>query len=343
LRFAHLFVERFQKGEPVYLPSTYSAQLAFMFGSMVCWGSWANTVKLTPGWRFQSFYWDYVIGVLLGSFLWGLALGGGAQFVHGMRTASGTAILLAVLAGIVFNAANQLLVAAIDLAGLAVAFPIGIGLALVVGVLLNYLLAPAANPVLLFLGVALVAIAIFVDAIAYRKREREKPAISRLSIVITLISGLLMGGFYPILARAMQGPSSLDAYTVVPFFAIGLALCALPVNRWLMLRPMVGEPVAFSNYLHAKTSWHLWGIAGGMVWDSGLQFNLAASRAQLVGPAVSYALGQGATMISAAWGVFIWQEFRDAPQGTGRLLAVMFLFFIAGLGLIALAPAWHWL
>lgn len=312
-----------------------------MFGSMVCWGSWANAVKMTPGWRFQSFYWDYIIGVLLGSFLWGLSLGGGRQFLSGMAAASGSAILLAVLSGVVFNAANQLLVAAIDLAGLAVAFPIGIGLALVVGVVLNYLLAPAANPVLLFLGVVLVGIAIIVDAIAYRRREREKVALSRLGIAITLISGLLMGGFYPILTRAMQGPSSLNAYTVVPFFAVGLALCAIPMNIWMMRRPMVGEPVAFGNYLQAKTSWHLWGILGGIIWGSGLQFNLAASRAQLVGPAVSYALGQGATMISAAWGVFIWREFRDAPTGTNRLLAIMFFFFLAGLGLIATAPAWR--
>ncbi len=325
----------------MYLPSTYAAQLAFLFASMVCWGSWANTVKLTPGWRFQSFYWDYVIGVLLGSFLWGVTLGGGGQFLARLGMASGASILWAILAGVVFNAANQLLVAAIDLAGLAVAFPVGIGLALVVGVSLNYLLAPAANPVLLFLGVALVAIAIVVDAIAYRKRERERPAISRLGIIITLISGLMMGGFYPLLTRAMQGEGALDAYTVVPFFAVGLALCAIPVNLWMMRRPMVGEPVAFSNYLNAKASWHLWGIVGGIIWNSGLQSNLVASRAQLVGPAVSYALGQGATMISAAWGVFIWREFRDAPAGTGRLLAVMFLFFLTGLGLIALAPAWR--
>jgi glucose uptake protein len=325
----------------LYLPSTYAAQLAFLFASMVCWGSWANTVKLTPGWRFQSFYWDYVIGVLFGSFLWGLTLGGGGQFLARLAMASGASILWAILAGVVFNAANQLLVAAIDLAGLAVAFPVGIGLALVVGVSLNYLLAPAANPVLLFLGVALVAIAIVVDAIAYRKRERERPAISRLGIIITLISGLLMGGFYPLLTRAMQGERALDAYTVVPFFAVGLALCAIPVNLWMMRRPMVGEPVAFSNYLNAKASWHLWGIVGGIIWNSGLQANLVASRAQLVGPAVSYALGQGATMISAAWGVFIWREFRDAPAGTSRLLAVMFLFFLAGLGLIALAPTWR--
>jgi len=325
----------------LYLPLTYPAQLAFLFASMLCWGSWANTVKLTPGWRFQSFYWDYVIGVALGSFLWGLMVGGGGKFVHGLGTASSTAILLAILAGIVFNAANQLLVAAIDLAGLAVAFPIGIGLALVIGVVLNYVLAPAANAPLLFLGVLLVAIAIVVDAVAYRKREREKLAISRLGIAITLISGVLMGGFYPILTRAMQGAAALNAYTVVPFFALGVALCAIPVNLWMMRRPFVGTPVAFSNYLGAQPLWHLWGILGGVIWGCGLQFNLAASRAALVGPAVSYALGQGATMISAAWGVFIWREFRTAPRGTGRLLTIMFVFFIAGLSLIALAPAWH--
>jgi glucose uptake protein len=158
---------------------------------------------------------------------------------------------------------------------------------------------------------------------------------------VALLAGLLMGGFYPILTKAMQGARAVDAYTVVPFFAIGMALCAVPMNLWMMRRPMVGEPVAFSNYLGAKPSWHLWGILGGLIWNCGLQTNLVASRAQLVGPAVSYALGQGATMVSAAWGVFIWREFRDAPRGTGRLLAVMFLFFLAGLGLIALAPAWR--
>lgn len=325
----------------MYLPSTYAAQLAFMIGSMVCWGSWANTVKLTPSWRFQSFYWDYLIGVLLGSLLWGLALGGGASFLSQLTTASGAAIGLAVLAGVVFNAANQMLVAAIDLAGLAVAFPVGIGIALVLGVLLNYLIAPAANPLLLFFGVTLVAVAIVVDAAAYRRREQGSPSASRMGIVISIVSGVLMGGFYPILTRAMSGDGALTAYTVVPFFALGLALCAIPMNLWMMRRPFTGERVEFRNYFGARASWHLWGIVGGIIWDSGLQFNLAASRAQMVGPAVSYAIGQGATMITAAWGVFVWREFRDAPSGTGRLLVAMFLFFIVGLGLIALAPTWH--
>jgi glucose uptake protein len=336
-------LESFQNDHPkvaMFQPKTYTVQLALMITSMFCWGSWANTVKLTPGWRFQSFYWDYVVGVFLASLAFGAALGGGT-FFHDLTTPSVMAIAYALIAGIIFNAANQLLVAAIDLAGLAVAFPIGIGLALVIGVVLNYLLAPAANPVLLFFGVLLVAIAIVVDAMAYRKRESDGGAVSKLGIVISLLCGVLMGVFYPFLTRAMQGADALDAYTVVPYFAIGVVLCALPMNYWMMRRPFKGAPVAFSDYTAAKPQWHLWGAVGGVIWCAGLSANLISSRAQMVGPAVSYAIGQGATMISAAWGVFIWREFRGAPKVVNILLPVMFVLFIVGLGLIALAPTWH--
>lgn len=325
----------------MFEPKTYAVQLALMITSMCCWGSWANTLKLTPGWRFQSFYWDYVVGLLFASLAFGTVLGGGAEFWQGLTTPSLLAIGYALLAGIIFNAANQLLVAAIDLAGLAVAFPIGIGLALVIGVLLNYLLAPAANPILLFGGVLLVAIAIVVDAMAYRQRERDSGTVSKRGIFISLLCGVLMGVFYPFLTRAMQGDRPLDAYTVVPYFAIGVALCVLPLNYWLMKRPFTGTPVEFSNYTEAKPVWHLWGAMGGIIWCAGLSANLISSRAQMVGPAVSYAIGQGATMISASWGVFIWREFRSAPKIVNVLLPLMFVLFIVGLGLIALAPTWH--
>jgi len=325
----------------MFEPKTYTVQLALMITSMCCWGSWANTLKLTPGWRFQSFYWDYVVGLFLASLAFGTVLGGGAEFWRGLTTPSVLAIGFALLSGIIFNAANQLLVAAIDLAGLAVAFPIGIGLALIIGVLLNYLLAPAANPVLLFGGVLLVTIAIIVDAMAYRQRERDRESVSKRGIYISLLCGVLMGVFYPFLTRAMEGDDALGPYTVVPYFAIGVALCALPLNYWLMRRPFTGTPVEFSNYTEAKPVWHLWGALGGIIWCAGLSANLISSRAQRVGPAVSYAIGQGATMISAAWGVFIWREFRNAPKIVNVLIPLMFVLFIAGLSLIALAPTWH--
>jgi len=213
----------------MYQPEAYSVALLFMIGSMLCWGSWANTMKLTPGWPFQLFYWDYVVGILVGSLFWGLTLGsvGGGElsFLNSVRSADTRHILFAILGGAVFNVANLLLVAAIDIAGLAVAFPIGIGLALVVGVLLNYVVTPLGNPLLLFGGVLLVVLAIIVDALAYRKRETTRKALSARGIQISLACGILMGVFYPLVAKAISGPHSLGPYSVALFFAIGVGLC----------------------------------------------------------------------------------------------------------------------
>jgi glucose uptake protein len=327
----------------MYVPDSYAAQLTFMIISMFCWGSWANTMKLTPGWSFRLFYWDYALGIALATFVWGFTLGGGpVSFLNGLSQGTYHHIWLAILSGIVFNIANLLLVAAIEIAGLAVAFPIGIGIALVLGVVLNYILAPAANPLLLFGGVALVVVAILIDALAYRRREGgDHKQVTRLGISLSLISGLLMGLFYPILTRAMHGPGGFGPYTVAPYFALGILLCTIPTNLYLMRKPFTGDPLPVSDYFHGKASWHIWGLLGGAIWCSGAIANFVSSGAQLVGPAVSYAIGQGATMVSAAWGVFIWHEFKTAPQSAKKLIPLMFLLFLLGLGAIALAPTFH--
>ena len=327
----------------MYQPEAYASALLFMIGSMLCWGSWANTVKLTPGWPFQLFYWDYVIGIIAGSLLWGLTLGstGGGQlsFLNNIRSADATHIVFALLGGAVFNVANLLLVAAIEIAGLAVAFPIGIGLALVVGVLLNFVISPQGNPLLLFGGVLLVVLAIVVDASAYRKRETTRKALSARGIQLSLACGILMGTFYPLVAKAITGPHSLGPYTVAFFFAIGTALCALPANYFLMRHPLTGEqPVSMHDYVQGRMSWHWWGIVGGMIWCTGAVLNFVASHAQIIGPAISYAIGQGATMVSAVWGVFVWKEFANAPRDARRLIPIMFVFFLVGLIAVALAP-----
>jgi len=327
----------------MYQPEAYAIALAFMITSMICWGSWANTMKLTAGYAFQLFYWDYVIGILLGSVLWGLTLGsmggGPNSFLTNIQQADGSHILYAILGGVVFNVANLLLVAAIDIAGLAVAFPVGIGLALVVGVLLNYAISPKGHPGLLFGGMALVVVAIVLDALAYRRRDPEKQSVSARGIWISIACGVLMGSFYPLVTKAVTGSGSLGPYSVAFFFAIGTALCALPVNYLFMKKPLTGTPpVDMSGYFKAKASWHVWGILGGVIWCTGTTFNFVASHAQMVGPAVSYAIGQGATMVSAVWGVFIWKEFASAPAASRRLIPAMFLFFLVGLGAIAIAP-----
>jgi glucose uptake protein len=327
----------------MYQPEAYGIALLFMIVSMLCWGSWANTMKLAPGYAFQLFYWDYILGILLGSLVWGLSLGnvggGDMSFVANIAQADVLHILFAIAGGAVFNVANLLLVAAIDIAGLAVAFPVGIGLALVVGVLLNYALAPKGNPLLLFGGVVLVLLAIVIDAAAYRRREQKTQSVSTRGIQISIVCGILMGLFYPLVTKAISGQGALGPYTVAFFFAIGAALCAIPVNYLFMRRPLTGTPaVGMSGYFRARTLWHAWGIVGGLIWCTGTVFNFVASYAHMVGPAVSYAIGQGATMVSACWGVFVWKEFAGAPPEARKLIPVMFLVFLVGLGMVAVAP-----
>jgi len=330
----------------MFLPQTYEAALFLMIMSMLCWGSWANTLKMCPRYRFQLFYWDYAIGMALAAVFLGMTAGSlghaGLPFLSDVASTPLSAIVWAVLGGVVFNVANLLIVAAIEVAGLAVAFPVGIGLALVVGAVLNYLVHPAANPLLLFGGVALVVVAIILDAGAYRKRDSTAKAATTRGIVLSLVGGLLMGCFYPFVAHALNGTPDHPApgpYAVSLFFTLGLLLSTVPANLFLMAKPLDGKPrVDGAGYGQAPFGWHIAGILGGAIWCVGGTANFVASGAHLVGPAVSYTIGQGATMISACWGVFVWREFAGAPRSAKILLFFMFIFFLLGLGAVALAP-----
>jgi glucose uptake protein len=327
----------------MYQPETYWVALLFMVLSMLCWGSWANTMKLTAGYAFQLFYWDYVIGALATSIFWGFTLGsirgGGTAFLASIHQADRVHVAWALAGGVLFNIANLLLVAAIDIAGLAVAFPVGIGLALVVGVLLNFLITPRGNPFLLFGGVALVVLAIVLNAMAYRRREIQKKALSLRGIEISVACGILMGISYPFVVKAITGDRSLGPYAVSFVFALGIALCTIPVNYFFMRKPLTASPpVDMKGYVDARGQYHLWGIMGGVIWCTGTTLNFTASHAQLIGPAISYAIGQGATMVSAIWGVFVWREFSDAPASARKLILPMFVCFIIGLVAVAVAP-----
>ena len=233
----------------MFLPQTYAVALSLMILSMLCWGSWANTLKLTPGYRFQLFYWDYAIGVVLGALAWGFTAGSfgdtGTPFWTALMHTPSEAVASA-CGGIIFNIANLLLVAAIDVAGLAVAFPVGIGLALIVGTVSSYFVHPAANPLLLFGGVALVTIAIILDAAAYRRRESTAKATTTRGIVLSLVAGLLMGTFYPLVAHAMgtivgpgvDWPIHASPYAIALFFSLGVLLSTIPANWLLMKKPL---------------------------------------------------------------------------------------------------------
>jgi glucose uptake protein len=326
----------------MYIPSLYPVALFMMIVTMICWGSWANTQKLSKGWRFELFYWDYVFGIVLIALLLGFTMGNTDpaspdSFVANLRTADGEHLLLAVLGGVVFNVANILLVAAIAIAGLAVAFPIGIGLALVIGSVLNYIIQPKGNPVLLFGGILLVIVAIVLDAFAYRKLVKDL-SVSTKGILLSLLAGTGMGLFYPFVAKATTGPNHLGPYSVAFVFSLGVLACTIPVNYLFMRKPISGAPVAMRDYFRGTGAFHFWGLLGGVIWGVGMISNFVASYAQMVGPAAAYALGQGATMVSAIWGVFVWREFAGAPPAARRLLWLMFLFFIVGLSGVAVAP-----
>jgi glucose uptake protein len=331
------------------LPQTYGAALALILLSMLCWGSWANSFKLTGKWRFELFYYDYSLGVLIAATIFALTFGSlgldGFAFLDDLAHAGKRQIFFGALGGIVFNLANMLLVAAISLAGLSVAFPVGIGLALVIGVVWNYILKPQGNPTLLFAGAAIVVCAIVVDAFAYRSLEaakaQSKRKVSGKGIALSLASGVLMGSFFPLVEMGKTGTLGLGPYAIGFVFAVGVFLSTFFFNLIFMNLPVEGPPAAMSWYFTGTKRQHLLGILGGVVWTTGTIANFVAASAPeslQVGPATSYAIGQGATMVSALWGLLVWREFAGAGGRVRFLVALMLILFVCGLALVSLAP-----
>jgi glucose uptake protein len=269
----------------------------------------------------------------------------GRTFMADLSQADGKWIGSALIGGAVFNIANILLVAAIDIAGLSVAFPVGIGIALVWGVITTYITKPAGNPVILFAGVAFVAAAILINAAAYKRLTSTGQKTTGKGLVISILAGVLMGFFYRFVAAAIANIGQISAaseegkltpYTALVFFTLGLFVSNFVLNSIVMAKPFVGEPVPFGDYFKkGNPRLHLIGIIGGVIWSVGMSFSILAGDS--AGYAISYGLGQGATMVAAAWGVFIWREFKGAPAGTNKLLGLMFACFIVGLGLIVYA------
>ncbi|MGQ9606305.1 MAG: GRP family sugar transporter [Thermogutta sp.] len=331
----------------MFVLESYPAAVVFCIITMLCWGSWANTQKLAGrSWRFELFYWDYVIGVLLTALILAFTMGSmgdkGRPFLEDLQQAQWPVQGWALLGGVVFNAANILLVAAIALAGMAVAFPVGIGLALIVGMIVNYINQPTGNPILLFSGMTLVAVAIVLDAMAYRRLPSQKESGGGVKgLVLSILCGLLMGTFYLCVARSMaEDPVALEAgklspYTAMVFFSLGVLISNVLFNTLLMRFPVAGPPVSYADYFRGAPRDHLWGIVGGMIWGVGMTMSIIA--AGKAGFAISYGLGQGATLVAALWGVFVWREFRSAPPGTNRLLTAMFAAFLIGLTTIILS------
>ena len=331
----------------MYIVSSYTIAVIFCFVTMLCWGSWANTSKCTnEKWPFTLFYWDYSLGLILAALIYGLTMGStgtsGRSFLEDIAQADVNSILYALLGGAIFNLSNLLVIAAIAIAGFSVAYPITGGLALVLGVILVYIKVPTGNPLLLFLGVGLIVTAIIVNAIGSAKMSAKKGDTSKKGIVIAILSGIIMSFFYRFVSDSMSidfitpKAGKLTPYSAILVFSGGLFISNFVWNSFFMYRPLIGRTVNYKQYFTNGTlTQHLIGIAGGIVFNTGFLFSLIAS--DKAGPAISYGLGQGATMIGAAWGIFVYKEFKGASTTVNRLLLIMFMTFIIGLAFIILA------
>ena len=332
----------------MFIPQSYQLAIILCVITMLCWGSWGNTQKLAgKSWRFELFYWDYVIGILLFALLLGFTMGstgeGGRKFTADIAQADSKNMLNAFFGGVIFNASNILLVAAMALAGMAVAFPVGVGIALALGVIINYVYTPKGNPVLLFVGLGFIVAAILIDAIAYKKHIINSKKVSGNGIVLSVSAGILMALFYRFVASSMATDfvrpeaGKLTPYSAIFFFAIGVLVSNLPFNYLIMKRPFAGSPLSFKDYFKGDFNTHLTGVLGGVIWNIGMSMSIIASGK--AGFAISYGLGQGATLIAALWGVFIWKEFKGATKQVNTLVFLMFLAYLAGLGLLVYAGA----
>lgn len=333
----------------MFIVQSYALAVVLCVVTMICWGSWGNTQKLAAkSWRYELFYWDYVIGILLFSVLTAFTLGSvgeeGRSFLDDIRQVAPAAFWSAILGGVIFNASNILLSASTSIAGMSVAFPVGVGLALALGVVNNYVLQPKGSPWLLFGGMALVIVAIVLNGIASARKPKDEAdnRDTRKGIILAVCAGVLMAFFYRFVAAAMdldnfESPAAGKAtpYTAFFIFALGIFASNFVINTLCMKKPFVGEPVTYRQYFKGSVATHLVGVLGGCIW--GLGSVLSYISAGKAGAAISYALGQGAPMIAAIWGIWIWKEFRGSGKGTKGLLALMFVFFIVGLACIVVA------
>ncbi|GGJ88392.1 MULTISPECIES: GRP family sugar transporter [Parabacteroides] len=333
----------------MFIVQSYTLAIVFCVVTMLCWGSWGNTQKLASRtWRYEFFYWDYVIGVLLFSILSAFTLGSfgseGRSFLPDLIQADWNNIGSAFLGGVIFNASNILLSAAIAICGMSVAFPVGVGLALVLGVLINYFGAAKGEPSYIFAGVALITVAIILNGLAYKKALVGSKKVSGKGIFISVAAGVIMAFFYRFVAASMDldnfaspAAGKLTPYTAVFIFALGVFASNFLFNTIAMKKPVEGAPVSISGYFKGNIRTHLVGVLGGVIWCVGQSFSMIAS--EKAGAAISYGLGQGATLVSALWGILVWHEFRGAPKSSDYLNLGMFIFFVIGLGFLIYAGA----
>jgi glucose uptake protein len=321
------------------IPQTPEIALLLIVVSMVCWGSWPNLLKALPGWRLEYFYIDYTLGFLATMLLLAATLGSGSavgmEFLDRLAAAGTRELWLAALGGLVWNAGNILLLNAIMIAGLAIAFPIASVLAITLGVGIGYWAQPIGNPLWLLVSVPILVLAAVANAAAYRAIGTTGGSGGRLGIVLSLVAGFLVGIFPPFIAGAISGAQPLDPYSVSIAFMAGATVATAIGMPLLLAKPLIGDPGRLGGYFEGGTRRHAAGWVAGVIWCIGTVSNFAS--AGVVGVAISWGIGSGAPMVGALWGIFLWKEFRGASRKAGALISVSLALYVVGVVLVALS------
>lgn len=317
--------------------------------TMFFWGSWANAQKIvTKSAPLYVFYRDYVYGILLSAIIVAFTLGSfgnqGRPVFADIQQAELRAILIAVAGGVVFNIGNMLLTVGISIAGISIAMPVGTGLSLAIGLVVNYLADPKGSVALLAIGGVAVLVAMGFSALAYRTKQeqgdQEQSSGTNRGIWIALAGGLVAGFFFRLTSEALitdlTKPETglLTPYSGLLLFSIGLAI-SNPLIEYLVRRFILTDEDGQKTYRQTPLREHLVGMGGGVIWGLGMASLLIGSKQ--AGDAVSYGLSQGATIVSVLWGLFAWKEFKEAPKKANRYLWLMSIAYVAGLILIVLA------
>ena len=328
------------------LVQNYTLSVLLCVLAMICWGSWQNTQNLIgKRWRFELFYWDYSIGIVLFALVMAFTFGSfgnqGRSFLSDLAQADARNLLSSALGGFIWNVGTLLLVASISIAGMSVAFPIGGGIGWTLGILINYIGKPEGDPMFLFSGTAVIIFAIILSMQSYRKLADHQKKPSFKGIMLACLAGLCIALFYRFVASSLamdftpEEAGKISSYTAVVFFSFGALLCTIILNPFFMARPVRGEPLRMSEWLKGSAKAHLMGMLGGFIWCLGNSVSFMSVGA--ASPAISYGLSNAAPVVAAIWGIFVWKEFKDAPKGTDTLLTLMFICYLIGLGLIVLA------
>jgi glucose uptake protein len=337
------------------LPGSQLYNLILLAFGMLCLGTWAVTFRMTSKWRFELYYFDFAIGTVLAALIIGFTFGSmgwdGFALMDDLRIAGKMKEAQAMMGGAIFNFGNMLIMAALSVAGLTVAYLIGVALMLAGGMVIVYVYSPAGNGVMLWGSAAVVFAAAILMAVSYRmftmerlvalmregKTKSTRKVVTLKGQLLAIGGGLVAGGFYPLLNAAKSGENGLGPYGIGLFFAVGIAITTVIFNLFFMNLPVHGDPVDFAAYFNGKAKFHWLGIGGGALFYIGLIATLVAARAEgtnIVAPLVSRGILLGSVIVGLIWGLFGWGEFSTASGRIKGIVAIaVFIFVVGAVGL----------